>query len=75
MAKTHTIYVCQECGRTSPRYMGRCPQCGEWDTMVEELETPEPSATPVGQSAGGRSEPLRLHEIEGDPWERLPVWA
>jgi DNA repair protein RadA/Sms len=73
MAKTHTIYVCQECGRTSPRYMGRCPQCGEWDTMTEELETPEPSAAPVGRSAGVRSEPLRLHEIEGDPWERLPV--
>ena len=33
MAKTMTQYVCQECGRTSPKFMGRCPGCGEWNTL------------------------------------------
>ncbi len=37
MAKIHTQYVCQECGKTSPRPLGRCPQCGSWESMVEEI--------------------------------------
>ncbi len=37
MAKTRTQYVCQNCGRTAPSFLGRCPQCSEWNTMVEEV--------------------------------------
>ena len=37
MAKTHTRYVCQECGRVSATYMGKCPQCGSFNSMVEEV--------------------------------------
>jgi DNA repair protein RadA/Sms len=72
MAKTRTIYICQSCGRTSPREMGRCPGCGEWNTMVEEIQAPDPAprAHPV---LGLQSTPRRLSEIEGDPWERLPL--
>jgi DNA repair protein RadA/Sms len=72
MAKTRTVYVCQVCGRTSPRAMGRCPGCGEWNTMVEEVVAPTGPGS-GRQVAGVRSEPLRLSEIEGDPWERLPL--
>ena len=36
MAKIRTQYVCQNCGYNSPRYLGRCPNCGEWNTLVEE---------------------------------------
>ena len=36
MAKVRTQYVCQNCGYNSPRYLGRCPNCGEWNTLVEE---------------------------------------
>ncbi len=71
MAKTRTVYVCQNCGRTSPREMGRCPSCGEWNSMVEEVV--ESSVSPGQQAAGARSLPRRLSEIEGDPWERLPL--
>jgi len=71
MAKTRTVYVCQNCGRTSPREMGRCPSCGEWNSMVEEVV--EPSVSAGQQAAGTRSLPRRLSEIEGDPWERLPL--
>ena len=43
MAKTRTRYVCQECGRAFPKALGRCPQCGAWDSMVEEvIEEPKP---------------------------------
>ena len=72
MAKTRTVFVCQSCGRTSPREMGRCPGCGEWNTMVEEIEAPE-AAAPAHPVLGMQSTPQRLSEIAGDPWERLPV--
>jgi DNA repair protein RadA/Sms len=72
MAKTRTVYVCQNCGRTSLREMGRCPGCGEWNTMVEELVSPEP-VSGTGQTAAARSQPQRLTEVEGDPWERVPL--
>ena len=39
MAKTKSRFVCQECGYSSPKWMGRCPGCHAWDTMVEELAT------------------------------------
>jgi DNA repair protein RadA/Sms len=38
MAKTKTIYVCQQCGVTSPKWAGKCNSCGEWNTIVEEIE-------------------------------------
>jgi DNA repair protein RadA/Sms len=71
MAKTRTIYVCQNCGRTAPRALGRCPNCDEWNTYVEEVVAPQSAGSIGKQIAGIRSEPLRLSEIEGDPWERI----
>lgn len=38
MGKVKTIFVCQECGHESPRWMGKCPGCGQWNTMVEEYK-------------------------------------
>lgn len=40
MAKTKTKFVCQNCGYTMAKWMGRCPECGTWDSLAEELETP-----------------------------------
>jgi DNA repair protein RadA/Sms len=39
LAKTKTIYVCQNCGAKVPKWLGKCNSCGEWDTFVEEIET------------------------------------
>ncbi|GAA3317848.1 hypothetical protein GCM10020331_018270 [Ectobacillus funiculus] len=38
MAKKKQKFVCQECGYQSPKYMGKCPGCSSWNTMVEEIE-------------------------------------
>ena len=38
MAKRKTLYVCQECGYSVPKWLGKCPGCGQWNTLVEELE-------------------------------------
>ena len=43
MAKVKTKYVCQQCGYETARYMGKCPECGQWDTFVEEITSTEKS--------------------------------
>ena len=50
--KLKTIYVCSQCGETSPRWMGRCPSCGSWNTMHEDVvaEAPKPGS-PAARSA------------------------
>ncbi len=40
--KDKTVFVCQNCGFRSPKWMGRCQSCGEWNTMIEELEEETP---------------------------------
>ena len=35
--KLKSVYVCSNCGETSPRWMGRCPSCGSWNTMNEDV--------------------------------------
>ncbi len=59
--KNKTVFVCCECGFEAPRWSGRCPSCGEWNTMQEELRTPQT----IGASAPvGRVTPQKLREID-----------
>ena len=48
--KLRTVYVCTNCGEVSPRWMGKCPSCGSWNTMVEDVVAPEPKA--AGKTGG-----------------------
>ena len=49
--KLKTIYVCSSCGETSPRWMGRCPSCGSWNTMSEDVVAEAPkTGTPAGKA-------------------------
>ena len=74
MPKTHTQFVCQQCGRTSARPMGRCPQCGAWNSMVEEVIAAPAAASRIsGRGLAGASTPRRLSEISADAEERLPL--
>ena len=68
-AKTKTIYVCQSCGTQSPRWMGKCPDCGQWNTMVEErIEKPKD----IGSSKRRTGpEPLLLGDIETKDEDRF----
>lgn len=72
MAKTRTKYVCQQCGREAPKPLGRCPQCGAWNSMAAETVAPQRArrASPLMTSS---QRPLRISEVEGDPEERLPL--
>jgi DNA repair protein RadA/Sms len=69
MAKTKTQFVCQQCGRTAAKPLGRCPQCGEWSSMVEEVLNAGRTAP---SPASGKS-PQRLTEIEIGLNDRLPL--
>jgi len=75
MPKAHTRYVCQQCGRVSASYMGKCPQCGAYNSMVEEVVHDEPVAKgPSGvRGLSGRSSPRLIGEISGDAEDRLPL--
>ena len=53
MAKARAVFVCQQCGAQQPRWLGRCPDCGEWDSLAEETLRPPQrgSGTPRGAAA------------------------
>lgn len=40
MAKNRSVFLCSACGHEEPKWLGRCPQCGEWNTLKEKTETP-----------------------------------
>jgi DNA repair protein RadA/Sms len=68
MARATVHHVCTECGYATPRWLGRCPSCGEWGTLVEEADEPHRgSAAP----AGAARPLLRLDEIESAEAERI----
>lgn len=60
MAKAITKFVCQQCGAESPKWMGRCPQCGEWSSLVETtLATPDETERMISQT-----KPQKLSQIK-----------
>lgn len=67
--KLKTIYVCTNCGEVSPRWLGKCPSCGEWNTLVEDVvreETPAAKARQKAQAVLGNSVATaqRLAEVD-----------
>jgi len=70
VAKTRTAFVCQQCGYRSARWSGRCPQCEEWNSLVETVE--ESSRSTIVRSAPS-SRPQALSEISSDGFSRIPI--
>jgi len=62
--KEKTSYICQNCGYEALKWMGRCPDCGEWSSMVEELRRPSRKEARVPNIA--RAEPLDTISLDGD---------
>ena len=70
MAKIKKAYFCKSCGYEAPKWMGRCPACGEWNTMAEE-----PTTAPV-KSRGTvqlSTPPVRVDEVVKPEFERIDV--
>ncbi|MEW6355638.1 MAG: DNA repair protein RadA [Planctomycetota bacterium] len=66
MAKTRTIFVCQECGAQAPKWIGRCPECGKWDSMVEERQGP-PQAPRRASLTSTAPQPISAVESVAEP--------
>lgn len=66
MAKEKTVFYCTSCGNETPKWQGRCPACGAWNTMQEHIERAAPAGkrktAPVGQSRL----PRRIHDVDCD---------
>ncbi len=74
MPKPKTRYVCQTCGSAQPKWMGQCPDCGEWNTLVEMVVQPEAPGRPSSAAlAAGGVGPQPLPDIPADGYERIPV--
>jgi DNA repair protein RadA/Sms len=65
MAKHKTVFNCQDCGYQSPKWLGKCPDCGQWNSLVEE-EVMKPSKAGPKSTAGRDSRPKTIAEVEHD---------
>ena len=72
MAKARSYYFCQECGYQSSSWIGRCPECGKWNTFVEEVvQASSPKAAKAGNL--GKTVPKRIQEVAYSETERIPT--
>jgi len=69
VAKARTVYSCTECGATSPKWQGQCPQCSAWNTLVETVATP--AATRFENVTGLRSSVTPLSSVKARENERI----
>jgi DNA repair protein RadA/Sms len=63
MAKTKTIYVCQSCGATSAKWIGKCNSCNEWNTYSEEIKTTSSKIPALSNSFASGNRPILLSDI------------
>ncbi|RYY69978.1 MAG: DNA repair protein RadA, partial [Comamonadaceae bacterium] len=77
MAKEKSVYVCSECGGSSPKWLGKCPACGAWNTLIEQVAAPPAPAGGQNRlgamsyaSLAGVSELTVLSEIEARDIDR-----
>lgn len=69
-AKTKSAWFCQNCGVESPKWVGKCSSCGEWNTYVEEVVVKTKSATVVGSNGKVKNTPLKISEISASEEKR-----
>ena len=72
MAKSKTVYVCQNCGAESPKWMGRCNACGQWNTYVEQ-RIPQGPVRSYSLDKGAYSVPQNLDEVQSDQVTRMDL--
>lgn len=61
--KIKTVYVCQQCGSQSPRWVGKCPNCGEWNSLVEDAVAAKPQKETLRTSLVESDDPVLLDEV------------
>jgi DNA repair protein RadA/Sms len=70
MARLKTVYRCTDCGGSSPKWLGRCPACEAWNTLVEEVDEVRPAAA---LSLAPSSKPVRMADVDLGEWSHRPT--
>jgi DNA repair protein RadA/Sms len=70
MSKIRTVFQCQSCGYSSPKWLGKCPDCGAWNSFSEERQSPKALKSSFAAENPG---PMPLSEITGGHEKRIPV--
>lgn len=73
MAKEKTVYVCAQCGHESPKWQGRCPACGEWNTFKEMTIRPSRSVPAWGGQGGAEAKPILLSSVNAEEEPRIDM--
>ena len=74
MAKVKKAYFCKSCGFEAPKWLGRCPSCGEWNTFAEEVVAKAPSSLSAAVAANApQTPPQRVRDIERSSHRRLDL--
>ncbi|MGM9785509.1 MAG: DNA repair protein RadA [Candidatus Cryptobacteroides sp.] len=73
MVKTKSVWFCTSCGNESPKWMGRCPACGEWNTMVEETVATGKRQSASVQVPGASRKPMPLSQIDSSQEARISL--
>ena len=64
MAKTNTVFFCNECGYESPKWLGKCPACNNWNTFVEEKVVSNSKGGSKNKAVKEKTKPVQLKSIE-----------
>lgn len=73
MAKEKTVYVCAQCGYESPKWQGRCPACGEWNTFKEMTVRTAKTAPAWGGHGGAEAKPIQLSSVSAEEEPRIDM--
>lgn len=73
LAKSKTVYFCQQCGHQSPKWLGQCPSCKSWNSFVEENISPEKTISmwKAGEKNKRNAQPQIITEIKSEQSERI----
>ena len=71
MAKVKSSFFCQSCGYETPKWMGKCPSCSEWNTFVEEVVEKNTSQVVAFSTSGRTAKPQALQSIESQNYARI----
>ena len=71
MSKTKTIYICQNCGYKSPKWLGKCPDCGSWNSLVEEIISDSHISSTIDLSLDKKILPQELASLETESEDRI----
>src|SRR5687767_14579186 len=77
-SKTRTTFVCQQCGSEQPKWTGRCPDCGEWNSFVETVVSAGPTPASSFAGAGIRADgtgnrPTPITQVQNQDFGRIQV--